>query len=100
MEKFISEETVKNRVESAEVVLDRCFSMLLDIKHANESLGNAITEFQPTLADCLFNLMEFYHELNAEKRTLISEKTTYLPDDFALRMQTNAKYMKVIRECI
>ena len=33
MEKFISEETVKDKVMSSEMVLDRCFSMLLDIKH-------------------------------------------------------------------
>lgn len=100
MEKFISEEIVKDKVMSAEMVLDRCFSMLLDIKHANESLGNAIMEFQPVLADCLFDLMEFYHELSAEKRAIITNKTAYPPDEFAIYMQTNAKYMKVISECI
>ena len=45
---------VKEKIMTAEAVLEQCFTMLLDIKYATEALGNAIIEFQPLLGDCLF----------------------------------------------
>lgn len=100
MDLIVAEETVKEKVNLAESILDKCFNMLLDIKHATESLGKAIVEFQPLLADCLLALMEFYHELQGEKKIFISQKETYSPDEFAICMQSNAKHLKIIGECI
>lgn len=97
---IIQDEAVKEKIMTAEAVLEQCFTMLLDIKYATEALGNAIIEFQPLLGDCLFSLMEFYHELQDEKKTLISQKAAFPPEQFKLYMQTNAKHLSTVSECI
>ena len=55
MHSLISAETAKRNIDAAEEILNKCFGMLMDIKHASDTLGDAIMNFQPLLADCLYD---------------------------------------------
>ena len=97
---LISMETVKEKIDTAEETLHKCFSMLMDIKNATDALGDAIMDFQPLLSDCLYELMGFYQKLQAEKDYIISQKSTWDQATFKNSITTNAKYLKVVKEII
>ena len=73
MHSLISEETVKRNIDAAEETLNKCFGMLMDIKHASDTLGDAVMNFQPLLADCLYDMMGFYQKLQTLNKLLESE---------------------------
>lgn len=100
MLELISEEKVREVVDTAEATLNKCFDILSDIKKSSEALGDAIISFQPVLATCLFDVMEFYNKLNAEKNTLISQKGIIDQGIFKKAMADNAKYIKVVGDVI
>jgi len=100
MHSLSSEETVKRNIDVAEEILNKCFGMLMDIKHASDALGDAIMNFQPLLADCLYDMMGFYQKLQAEKDFIISQKSTLEQALFKDAITTNAKYLKVVKEVI
>ena len=100
MYSLISEETVKRNIDAAEEILNKCFGMLMEIKHASDTLGDAIMNFQLLLADCLYDMMGFYQELQAEKDFIISQKSKWEQVLFKDAITTNAKYLKVVKEVI
>lgn len=100
MHSLISEEKVKRNIDAAEEILNKCFSMLMEIKHASDTLGDTIMNFQPLLADCLYDMMGFYQELQAEKDFIISQKSKWEKALFKDAITTNAKYLKVVKEVI
>ena len=97
---LISENEVKDVIDRAEKSFNECFDMLLDFRHARDSMINAFREFQPKLAECLYNLMTFSQELQKEKAELISTKANYDRAVFTKIMKTNAKYLNVIKKAI
>lgn len=97
---YISEEEVKAIIEKAEKELSDCFDMLIDFCYGRNGFGNAITKFQPLLAECLFELMQFYQKLHKEKYELIERKSSYEKTLFADLMKTNAKYAKAVSTAI
>jgi hypothetical protein len=100
MHSLISEEAVKRNIDAAEETLNKCFGMLMDIKHASDTLGDAVINFQPLLAGCLYDMMGFYQKLQAEKDFIISQKSTWEQALFKDAITTNAKYLKVVKEVI
>lgn len=100
MYELISEEKVRKVVDTAEETLNKCFDMLIEIKKSSEVFGDAIINFQPTLATCLYEVMEFYCELTSEKNNIISQKSVFEQNTFKKAMADNAKYIKVVREVI
>lgn len=100
MFEIITKDIVKEKVISAETILDECFELLLDFKHRRGDLGNILENFQPKLAECLHNLMQFYHELQQEKKKLISQKEQYNKQEFSAIMSDNASFSKVVRKTI
>jgi len=100
MLKIITKEFVKEKISSAETILDECFEMLLDFKHDRGDLGNILANFQPKLAECLYQLMQFYHELQKEKKYLISQKEKYSKQEFSTMMANNASFSKVVSQTI
>ena len=97
MIEIITKDIVKEKVISAETILNECFEMLLDFKHHRGDLGNILENFQPKLAECLHNLMQFYHELQQEKKKLISQKEQYNKQEFSTIMSDNASFSKVVK---
>ena len=89
MYSLISEEAVKRNIDAAEETLNKCFGMLMDIKHASDTLGDAVMNFQPLLADCLYDMMGFYQKLQAEKDFIISQKSTWEQAFFKDAITTN-----------
>ena len=100
MYSLISEEAVKRNIDAAEETLNKCFGMLMDIKHASDTLGDAVMNFQPLLADCLYDMMGFYQKLQTEKDFIISQKSEWEQALFKDAITTNAKYLKVVKEVI
>lgn len=96
----ISEDEVRKKIEESELELNECFEMLIDFRYGRNDLGNVILNFQPLLAECLFDLMAFYQKLQKEKDTLISLKGNYDKTTFSCVMKTNAQYSKVISKII
>lgn len=74
MRELVSRTIVQQRINDAEAVLRECFDSLISIKRTKDNAVDAALRFQPKLADCLYSLMQFYKELQAEKRLLISKK--------------------------
>ena len=100
MLELISEEKVRKVVNTAEETLNKCFDMLVEIRNASEALGDAIVNFQPILATCLYEIMEFYQELHAEKNNIISQKGVLEQSAFKKAIVDNAKYITVVSEVI
>lgn len=100
MHPLISKETVKQNIDIAEEALNKCFNMLMDIKHSSDSLGDALMNFQPLLADCLYKLMVFYQELQTEKDYIVSQKSSWEQPVFKDAITQNAKYIKAVKEVI
>ena len=95
---MISVENIKSKINDAEKILTVCFDMLLNFRKGKGDLGNVILNFQPTLAECLYDLMKTYQELQTEKRKLISNKSNYASSKFSAIMTENAKLSKVVKE--
>ena len=100
MSNLITKEQVNTIIDTAEETLNKCFNMLMDIKHASNALGDALMNFQPSLSDCLYEMMGVYQELQAEKNFIISQKSMWEPAVFKDAITTNAKHLKVIKETI
>lgn len=93
---LISMETVKEKIDTAEETLHKCFSMLMDIKNATDALGDAIMDFQPLLSDCLYELMGFYQKLQAEKRLYNITKKHMGPGNI---QELNNNKCKILKSC-
>ena len=74
MKELITKEKVKEKIDNANMILNQCFNMLMDIKHARNNLLDSMLNFQPLLAECLYELMSFYQELKTEEKTLYTTK--------------------------
>ena len=98
--KLTTKDDVKCIIDSAEKILYECFEMLLSLKHARDNLGDIILTFQPKLAECLYNLMQFYHKLKSENKDLISQKSSYDAVDFSKAMAENASFQRIIKTTI
>lgn len=98
--KLITKDDVRGIINSAEKILYECFEMLLSLKHARDDLGDIILTFQPKLAECLYNLMQFYHKLKSEKKDLISQKSSYDTIEFSKIMAENASFQRIIKTTI
>lgn len=100
MKHLISKEEVKEKINNAETVLNRCFDMLLDLKYGRDNIGDVLVQFQPTLAKCLQELMMFYQQLKREQRELVDDKSAYETETFGKIMNQNKLYQDVVREVI
>lgn len=100
MRELVSRTIVQQRINDAEAVLRECFDSLISIKRSKDNAVDAALSFQPKLADCLYSLMQFYKELQAEKRLLISKKMDYDTNQFSEVMANNAAFSKMVSEVI
>ena len=96
----MDEETVKNKIDTAEVILKECFDMLLEFKQGEGNFGAILYDFQPKLADCLYDLMSFYKMLQNEKQQLIATKNHYDKKEFSELMSRNASFSKTVSKTI
>lgn len=97
---LISLQTAKETINEAEKSLSKCFDMLIDIKNGTNLIKDALLNFQPLLADCLYELMAFYQKLHTEKDYIISQKNTWSSEYFKTTIATNAKLRDVVKETI
>ena len=93
-------DVVREKIDCAEKILHECFNMLLDFKHARGDIDNILTNFQPKLAECLYDLMLFYQKLCREKDNLISSKGDYENNEFATIMSINASFLEIVKKTI
>ena len=97
---LITYQIVKGKIASSEKILCECFDMLLNLKHARDNLDDALTMFQPKLAECLYELMTFYQELHREKDRLISIKGSFEKSEFSEIMRKNAQFSEIVSDVI
>lgn len=100
MKELITKEKVKEKIDNANMILNQCFNMLMDIKRARNNLLDSMLNFQPLLAECLYELMSFYQELKTEEKTLVKDKKEYSSDAFKSVMKENAIFSKIVSEVI
>ena len=100
MKELITKEKVKEKINNANDILNKCFNMLMDIKHARDNLLDSLLNFQPLLAECLYELMSFYQDLKTEEKSLIKDKKEYTLDTFKAIMKENATFSKIVSEVI
>ena len=97
---MLSREDVKIKIDTAETILKECWGILIKVKHGRGDFDALLFDFQPKLAECLYDLMQFYHKLQAEKKQLIKAKNTYDKNEFSTLMSTNASFLKVVSKTI
>ncbi len=100
LREIISETDAKNVIEDAENTFNKCFDILVNIKHASKMSNELILDFQPLLAECLYELMTFYQKLQDEKKYIISHKNVWEQEKFKELITHNAKYVKIVKETI
>lgn len=100
MSNALTKGMVKEKIDYAETKLTQCFDMLLDIKHARENFADAIMNFQITLAECLYDLMQFYHLLQNKNKTIISQKNKIEEHEFLKLIKTNTKFINIVSNTI
>ena len=100
IDNLLSEDDVKQALNMADSSLHECFDMLIDFRSGQNDLYKVIWQFQPLLAETLFNLMEFYNKLSQEKSRLISVKSHYDETIFSKAMAKNRSFMKAVSAAI
>lgn len=100
MIELICVETVQAEITKAEKTLRKCFDMLIEFRHGRGDFDAILNDFQPMLAECLYELMQFYHKLQTEKKQLIGDKHNYNQKEFSALMSSNASYAKVVSQTI
>lgn len=95
-----SKDDTEKIINLAERTYKECFCMLLAFKDSEGDISNTITNFQPRLAEILYDLMSFYQKLKSEARQLISEKKNYPPTHFKTAIAENSQCAKMIKETI
>ena len=74
--------------------------MLFEFKQGEGDFGAILYDFQPKLADCLYDLMSFYKMLQNEKQQLIAAKKHYDKKEFSELMSRNASFSKTVSKTI
>ncbi|TRX01144.1 hypothetical protein [Candidatus Methylobacter oryzae] len=99
---MVSKELVKNELDKANLAFEKCWLYLCEIKTGKVSKDNlsCLVDFQPRLAESLFNLGRLYREIEQQKKSLISRKEKLNQNWFRNRMGSLSKYQKTINQAI
>jgi hypothetical protein len=95
----MNKKIVKSTIDKAEIQLKKCFEMLSGFLAGRQG-DKLIFEFQPVLAETLYNLMKFYQELCSTERNLISRKAKLNYNWFSKSMKQLSRYKEAISEVI
>ena len=79
---LLRKESVRTEIDKAETILRECFDMLIEFRHGRGDIGAILNDFQPKLAECLYELMLFYRKIQQEKKQLIQLKTHMTQKNF------------------
>lgn len=88
-------ETAVNR---AETELNECFQILMDIKHGELQDADSFLQFQPKLADCMYDLMKQYKKVIAEEKETVAKKKNMDIDVFTDQMRKYAVWKESIKK--
>ncbi len=77
---------------------ERCWGLLASMKNGNLETESelSLVEFQPLLAETIFDLSAIYREIASEKRQRIAKKVAYSPTWFRRRMVFLGKQQEAI----
>lgn len=93
-------EEMKGIIDRAEKELDECFQLLMCIKHGKFENIDPFLQFQPKLADCMYELMQQYKKIIAAERETISQKKNFATDDFTEKMRGFAQGKEAIKKAM
>lgn len=93
-------EEMKTIIDKAEKELDECFQLLMCIKHGKFENIDPFLQFQPKLADCMYELMQQYKNIIAKEKETISQKKKYDADDFTKKMREFAQGKEAVKKAM
>ncbi len=85
-------------IDKSEKVLRRCCRFILNDYREDNDLS--LWSFQPMLADCLYDLMQYYQSLCQYEKKLVLKKSYYNYQWFSQRMNSLKKYKEAINDTI
>lgn len=99
---MVSKLEIKNLIDEVEIRYQQCWNTLSRIRSLDPSNidSQSFLDFQPTLAQCLFDLDETYRYLHQEKLRIIEKKTKLAPKWLVHRLQLIREYQDVIKDTI
>jgi hypothetical protein len=86
---MVPAEAARSAIDRAEEAFQKCWDTLAVMKCGpiRDGFGELILAFQPTLAEALFRLDEFYRKLGYEKKAAIEKKAQIEPERFSTMMR-------------
>lgn len=92
---------VANKINLAVAAYNDCWEILTTIKTGNTTDGNLrIYDFQPRLAQAIYDLDRCYDSICQQQNDFISKKSNFRRDEFAKRMSTFADLRVAIDKAI
>lgn len=91
-------EEMETVIDQAETELNECFQILMDIKRGKLQDADLFLQFQPKLADCLYDLMKQYKKVIAEEKETITKKKHMDIDVFTNQMREYAAWKEAIKK--
>lgn len=92
---MLNKQLVRESLNRAGQRFDTCWKILSDLKNQSVEQG-AFLEFQPTLAEALFDLEELHRNIRSEERRLVGRKEMLSEKWFRSRMRTLAHYRDAV----
>ncbi len=93
-------EEMKTVIDKGEKELDECFQLFMLIKHGKFENIDPFLQFQPKLADCMYELMQQYKKIIKKERETVSRKKNYNAYDFNTIMREFDKGKKAIKKAM
>lgn len=90
----------KAAVLQAEKELHECFRLLMRLKHGDLKNPDSIFQFQPKLADCLYEVMQAYKKIVSAEKELIDRRGSLSKEEFSAQMKTYGIERKALKKII
>jgi len=97
---FLNTEEMKAVIDKAEKELNECFQLFMLIKNGKFENIDPFLQFQPKLADCMYELMQQYKKIIKKEREMVSQKKNYDADGFNKIMREFDKGKKAIKKAM
>ena len=87
-------------VNYSDSTFSKCFDTLMQMKAGEIGDAQALITFQPDLASCMLNIMNYYHQLCSDEQKYIDEKASYQREEFSELMSGIATKRKALKKLI
>ena len=89
---------VRRAIDEAETSFRSCWKILCCLKERAPEIGTGLLDFQPTLADALFNLEHIYNQLVNYRDFLIDSRRNRSRTALSNRLRLLDRYKSALEE--